>query len=152
MQNKNKIGALILLGGVALIGMYWFKKNKTNIASTQLKGLQNLINFYKTSGGNEETFIKGNSAIKPVKQSEMVTILTTQVKKDIDKQTNLAINCSMPYLANQNNIDCTEYCKTNPLNCPSYTNQISQNMQNFDYSSLSNLGLAGVTFNVAPKK
>lgn len=151
MKAKNKIGVLVLLGGVALIGAYWFKKNKSTIGSNQLIGLKNLLNFYKTSGGNEETFIRGNTAIKRTDEFNP-DIITNQVKKDINKQTNLAINCSMPFLAMQNNIDCTEYCKTNPDNCPSYTNPIAQNLQNADFSNLSSLGLAGVTFNISPKK
>jgi hypothetical protein len=151
MKAKNKIGVLVLLGGVALIGAYWFKKNKSNFAKSQLKGLKALSNFYKTAGGNEETFIKGNSAIRYTDEFNP-DILTSQVKKDINKQTNLAINCSIPVLAERNNIDCTEYCKTNPANCPSYTNPIAQNLQNADFSNLSSLGLAGVTFNIAPKK
>ena len=47
---KNKIGALLVLGGIALLGLYWFKKNKPNVGSSQEKGLQNLSNFYKTGG------------------------------------------------------------------------------------------------------
>ena len=58
MGTKEKIGALIILGGVALIGFYWFKKNKPTIASSQAKGLQALSDFYKT-GGTDDTLIKG---------------------------------------------------------------------------------------------
>jgi hypothetical protein len=42
MGTKEKVGALIILGGVALIGFYWFKKNKPTIASSQAKGLEEL--------------------------------------------------------------------------------------------------------------
>ena len=65
MKTKNKVGVLFILGGIALVGVYWFKKNKPTIGQSQAKGLEALSNFYKTGGGNEETYIKGNSAIDP---------------------------------------------------------------------------------------
>ena len=71
MKTKNKIGVLVILGGIALVGVYWFKKNKPNVTSSQAKGLQNLSNFYKTGGGVEETQIKGNTRIDPLRQGEI---------------------------------------------------------------------------------
>jgi hypothetical protein len=66
MKTKNKIGVLVILGGIALLGYSWFKKNKPTVASTQLKGLEELSNYYKSGvGANEETYIKGNAYVAP---------------------------------------------------------------------------------------
>lgn len=147
MQTKNKIGALVVLGGIALLGVYSFKKNKPNVASSQSKGLEALSNFYKTGGGNEETFIKGQTAIVPTKMEQLVSILSGAEKKAINESTNLAINCSMPFLAQQNGIDCTEYCKANPKNCPTGGSSTSNGISvDWSGSNLSSLGLAGIDF------
>ena len=45
MKTKNKIGALVVLGGIALLGAYWFKKNKPTIATSQAKALQKQLNL-----------------------------------------------------------------------------------------------------------
>jgi hypothetical protein len=47
METKNKIGVLIILGGISLMGYYWMKKNKPTVAKSQAKGLQELDNFFK---------------------------------------------------------------------------------------------------------
>jgi len=66
MDTKNKIGVLFVLGGIALLGFYYFKKNKPNIAESQAKGLQALSNYYSTGvGAREETFIKGTGYVAP---------------------------------------------------------------------------------------
>jgi len=70
MRTKNKIGALVVLGGIALLGAYWFKKNKPTTASIQAKALQKASDFYKTGGGKEETFIKGGG-YQPPKTTEV---------------------------------------------------------------------------------
>jgi hypothetical protein len=62
MKNKNKIGALVMLGGIALLGYYYFKKNKPTTASTQLGGLENLSNYYKSGGAMVDTTL---GSIKP---------------------------------------------------------------------------------------
>ena len=71
MRTKNKIGALVVLGGIALLGAYWFKKNKPTTASIQLKALQKASDFYKTGGGKEETFIKGQTGYEAPKTDEI---------------------------------------------------------------------------------
>ena len=71
MKTKDKIGALVVLGGIALLGAYWFKKNKPTTASSQLKALQKASDFYKTGGGKEETFIKGQGAYNPLRTNEL---------------------------------------------------------------------------------
>jgi hypothetical protein len=143
MGTKEKIGALIILGGVALIGVYWFKKNKPTIASKQAKGLEALSNFYKTGGGNEDTFIKGNTTIRYSKPS-----LT---KKCGIEQSWYADVCYQT-LTPKEKEDLKKAIGTIPDPSALVSNQISQNMQNADFSSLANSGIVGVTFNIAPKK
>jgi hypothetical protein len=131
MGTKEKIGALIILGGVALIGFYWFKKNKPTIASSQAKGLEELSNFYKT-GGTDESLIKGYTPTN-APQISLAQVdysnLTPKEKEDLKK----AIG-------------------TLPDPSALVSNQIAQNLQGADFSNLSSLGIAGVTFNIAPKK
>lgn len=71
MKTKNKIGALVVLGGIALLGAYWFKKNKPTVAISQAKALQKASDFYKNDGGKEETFLKGQTAYVPLKTDEL---------------------------------------------------------------------------------
>ena len=111
MKTKNKIGGLLVLGGIAFIGLYWFKKNKPSIASNQLKGLDNLLNSLKNQG--DDNFIKG---IEPPKYFEL-SLISPKESQAINYNTNMAVNCGIPFLAQQSGIDCTEYCKANPKNC-----------------------------------
>jgi len=71
MKTKDKIGIIVVLGGIALLGAYWFKKNKPTVASSQAKALQKASDFYKTGGGKEETFIKGQTAYNPLRTDEI---------------------------------------------------------------------------------
>lgn len=72
MINKNKIGALIILGGLGLLGYAYFKKNKPTIAGTQLEGLDNLSNFYKSGGAQEDTAIKGGVSYVPTTEKDVI--------------------------------------------------------------------------------
>lgn len=131
METKNKIGALVLLGGVALIGIYYFKKNKPTIASSQAKGLEALSNFYKT-GGTDDTFIQGYTppTMQGISLAQVdYSNLTPKEKEDLRK--------AIGTIADPSAI---------------VSNQIALNLQNADFSDLSSLGLAGITFNIAPKK
>lgn len=66
MDNKNKIGALVILGGIALLGYVYFKKNKPTIASSQLTGLENLSNYYKSGGSQEDTKVNVDYTVQPI--------------------------------------------------------------------------------------
>jgi hypothetical protein len=143
MGAKNKIGALVVLGGIALLGLYWFKKNKPTTSSSQAKGLQALSDFYKTGGGNEETFIKGQSGYSPTRAGDITVGGVSQsilTNVDYTKLTPKELEDLKKSMA-QFNIP-----ESNIM-----TSQLQQNMQNLDFSNLSNLGLAGITFNL-PKK
>jgi hypothetical protein len=106
MKAKNKIGGLIILGGIALLGAYWFKKNKPTIASSQSKELEGLSNFYKTDA--DETYIRG---IAPIKVGNFSLANVDSINPD-------SIICDGDgFLAKNLKIDCTDYCKENPTKC-----------------------------------
>jgi predicted ATP-grasp superfamily ATP-dependent carboligase len=139
MENKNKIGALVLLGGIALLGYVYFKKNKPTVASSQAKGLQALSNYYQTgSGGFEETLIKG-SGYTPPKAGEITIGGVEQ---------SLLTNLDYRKLTPKEVEDLKQSIGTIPDPASAITNQIAQNMQNADFSNLSSLGIAGLTFTI----
>jgi hypothetical protein len=119
METKNKVGVLVILGGIALIGVYWFKKNKPTIAQSQAKGLQALSDFYKT-GGTDDTFIEGYTpptiqgiSLAQVDYSKMTPKEIEDLKKSIGTIADPSLLVS---------------------------NQISQNLQGADFTNW-NLGL-----------
>ena len=131
MKTKNKVGVLVILGGIALIGVYWFKKNKPTIGESQAKGLEALSNFYKTGGGNEETYIKGNTAIDPLRAGEIVLGGVRQsplANVDYTKMTPKQIE------------ELKKAIGTIPDPSLLVSNQISQNLQSADFTNW-NLGL-----------
>jgi len=108
MISKNKIGGLIILGGIALIGLYWFKKNKPTLSSSQAKELEALNNFYKT-GGTDDALIKG------IDITPSSNISLANVK---DMKSDLGLVCDGDGLVAKNlKIDCKDYCKENPTKC-----------------------------------
>jgi hypothetical protein len=149
MKTKNKVGVLVILGGLALIGIYWFKKNKPTIGQSQAKGLEALSNFYKT-GGTDDEYIKGYKA-PTTSQSSIGSFISVKESKAIGDSINCGGDGMLGRLAG---IDCTEYCKKYPNDCkytPNtsggiFSSQMTQNLQSADFSSLSNLGLAGLDF------
>ena len=59
MKTKDKIGALVVLGGIALLGAYWFKKNKPTVASSQANKLERESDLYKKGIVKDDAVIKG---------------------------------------------------------------------------------------------
>lgn len=122
MKTKNKIGALVILGGIALLGYVYFKKNKPTVASSQLKGLEALSNYYESgSGGREETLIAG-TGYTPSKPADIINLVNLSTK-ELESIKN-SIEKSIMY---------------DP------SSQIAENMKNVDFSNL-NTGLAGINF------
>ena len=119
MKTKNKVGVLINLGWIALIGIYWFKKNKPTVGQSQAKGLQALSDFYKT-GGTDDELIKGYTP--PTIQG----ISLAQV--DYSKMTPKEIE------------DLKKSIGTIADPSALVSNQISQNLQGADFTNW-NLGL-----------
>jgi len=58
VENKKKIGALVVIGGIALLGAYWFKKNKPTVALSQANKLERESDLYKTGVIKDDTVIK----------------------------------------------------------------------------------------------
>lgn len=119
METKNKVGVLVILGGLALIGVYWFKKNKPTVGQSQAKGLQALSDFYKT-GGTDDELIKGYTpptiqgiSLAQVDYSKMTPKEIEDLKKSIGTIADPSLLVS---------------------------NQISQNLQGADFTNW-NLGL-----------
>ena len=88
MANKNKIGALVILGGIALLGYVYFKKTKPTVAQTQLQGLKNLNNYYGSgTGAQEDTKIDvsyipqqaGNVVVGGLQQSMLTNLDYTKL-------------------------------------------------------------------------
>lgn len=139
MENKNKIGALVILGGIALIGYVYFKKNKPKVASSQARGLQALSNYYQTgSGGFEETLIGGTGYTPP--KSGQLTIGGVE--------QSVLTNLDYRKLTPKEVEDLKNSMGVIPDPASMVSNQIAQNMQNADFSNLSNLGIVGVTFTI----
>lgn len=131
MKTKNKVGVLVILGGIALIGVYWFKKNKPTVGQSQAKGLQALSDFYKTGGGNEETQIKGDTRIAYLRPSERIKCGITQSwYSDVCYEN----------LTPKEKEDLKKSIGTIPDPSLLVSNQISQNLQGADFTNW-NLGL-----------
>ena len=128
-MKKENIGMLVILGGVAIIGFFWFKRNKPQLAKSQLADLtaqsadlsagargidkpfvysQNAIN---SAGSNPYT----NSSITSGMYSNMtpaeVTALTVAVQQACPSCANLDFGASI-------------------------SNQISQGLANLDFSNI----------------
>jgi hypothetical protein len=135
MKSKDKIGILVVLGGIALIGAYLFKINKPSVASSQSKALQKLSDFYKSGGGKEETFIKGQTAYNPLHTDEISlggVISPYYVGLDLRNLTPKQIQDIKTTTSGIGDVQT------------SISNQITQNMQSADFSNLSSLGLANI--------
>ena len=125
MKTKNKIGVIIVLGGIAFIGYAWMKKNKSNVGSSQLKGLQALSNYYKTGSGEDVKLTTGQTqAIKPCRgiiiggvcQSLLANVdYTKMTPKEIEALKQSIVTISDPSTL--------------------VPNQIAQNMQNADFTN-----------------
>lgn len=116
METK-KIGALVILGGIAILGYVYFKKNKPTIGSSQSKGLEALSNFYKTGGGQEDTYIKG-SAYTP-SQSEGISLAQVDYSKLTPKEIE----------------DLKKAIGNIPDPSSMVSNQISQNLQGANFTN-----------------
>jgi hypothetical protein len=114
METKNKVGVLVILGGIALIGVYWFKKNKPTIGESQAKGLQELSDFYKT-GGTDDAFIKGYTPA-PIQEISLAQV-------DYFKMTPKEIE------------ELKKAIGTIPDPSTIVSNQISQNLQGADFTN-----------------
>ena len=136
-MKKESLGLLVILGGVAIIGFIWFKRNKPQIAQSQLAKLTAQSNNLATSADTiDKPFeysddVINNSGINPNSSGGMFSNLTPTQVKDLGNAVNQACpSCS--------NLDFGA----------SISNQITQNMQNanLDFSHLGDLHLANLDF------
>lgn len=114
MKTKNKVGVLFILGGIALVGVYWFKKNKPTIGQSQAKGLEALSNFYKT-GGTDDALIKGYTP--PIMQG--ISLAQVDYSKMTPKEIE-DLKKSIGTIADPSTL---------------VSNQISQNLQGADFTN-----------------
>jgi hypothetical protein len=137
-MKKQNIGMLVILGGVAIIGFFWFKRNKPQLAKSQLADLTAQSNSLSAGADTiDKPFVysqNATSGVNPYTSSTLssggmysnltpaeVTALTVAVQQACPSCSNLDIGTSI-------------------------SNQISQGLQNVDFSQLSSLGLANLDF------
>lgn len=131
MKTKNKIGVLFILGGIAFLGIYFFKKNKPTISEKQEKDLQALSNYYNSgAGGTEETRIAGSGFVAP--KLESAFSLAQLDYTNITPKQIADIKSSIGVIFDPSTFG---------------TDEIARNMAKIDFSGLSNLGLTGLNFN-----
>jgi hypothetical protein len=120
---KKGIGALFILGGVALIGLYWFKKNKPTVASSQAKELEALSNSYKAGtsdqpqekGQNTDICKYGELRINGLCQNMLTNLnynnLSVKEKEDLKKSLQGVgdFNFSIPPNIDLSNLDFSKY-------------------------------------------
>ena len=130
MKTKDKIGVIIVLGGIAFIGYTWMKKNKSNVNLTQLKGLQDLSNYYKTGSSEDVKLTTGQTqAIIPCRGIIIGGVCQSLLANvDYTKMTPKEIEALKQSIG------------TIPDPSTLVPNQIAQNMQNADFTNW-NLGL-----------
>ena len=128
-MKKESAGALVILSGIAIIGFVWFKRNKPQIATTQLANLNAQANNIG-AGAN------------------LIDIPFVYSQETINSQ---GVN---PY-SNTINLDASSFTPADIANIKTVTggitdvqtsisNQIAQNLQNSS-ASLTQLGNLGLT-------
>jgi hypothetical protein len=119
MKTKDKIGALVLLGGIALLGAYWFKKNKPTVASSQANKLERESDLYKKGIIKDDSVIKGIN-LQNTKTDRYGGLFALSEKDLAQVQKNIDINMTKFFGGNA-------------------PNQMAQNFQNTDFSTLPDL-------------
>ncbi len=127
-MKKENIGALVILGGVAILGYFWFNKNKPKLSKEQLAELTAQSNSLKAGA---ETIDKpfeysqdsiNNAGSNPYASSSVN--MSTLTQKEIED-----IRASIGTIYDPST---------------SISNQISQNMQNADFSNLGSIGFTNI--------
>lgn len=134
-MKKESLGALVIIAGIGIIGFVWFKRNKPTTADKQLTDLNSQFAHLQTGADNidkpfeytEEQ--KQNAGKNPYTNS---FFSENEVKNWYNNMTPAeveALKKSIGYIP-----DPSTWA----------TNQISQNMQNADFSQLNNLNLSNI--------
>lgn len=127
-MKKENIGALVILGGVAILGYFWFKKNKPSLSKEQLAELTAESNSLKAGADKID---------KPFEYSQ-------------DAINNAGSN---PYTASTVNMSTLTQKEVEDIRASigtiydpstSISNQISLNMQNADFSKLGSIDFTNI--------
>ena len=133
-MKKQNIGLVVVLGGVAFIGFIWFNRNKPKLADKQLADLTAQSNSIQAGADTiDKPFDYGqdtinNAGSNPYTNSTVGNMYSNMTPAEV-KALGEAVNQACPSCAGLGNIG---------------TSQITQNMQNADFSQLGNLGLANI--------
>ena len=122
-MKKENIGLVVVLAGVAFIGFIWFKRNKPTTANKQLPDLNAQSNALNT--GSVE------SIDKPFEYSQQTTS-----SAGINPYTDSTFTMGALTPKEVQDIKSTVGIVYDPATMVS--NQIALNLQNADFSSLSN--------------
>jgi hypothetical protein len=109
-MNKKGLGGLIILGGIALIGFVWFRRNKPSIADKQLQDLKNQSNNLATSA---DTIDKPFEYSQQVVQNQggnpyVSSTLSQEEQAQINQAVTENVDCGLG-LAWSTGTDCTQY-------------------------------------------
>ena len=129
-MNVKALAGLVILGGIAVIGAVWFKKNKPNNSNLQTNKLTKQLN--SIIGGGAENIDKPFN-LQP-------SILSSDVNQQYNSPVVIG-NFTQAEIASIKTV--TDLI---PNIQQGISNQITQNMQNADFSQLGNLGLANLNF------
>jgi len=127
-MKKENIGALVILGGVAILGYFWFKKNKPKLSKEQLAELTAQSNSLKAGAETiDKPFEYSQDAINNAGSNPYTSStvnMGTLTQKEIED-----IRASIGTIYDPST---------------SISNQISQNMQSADFSNLGNIGFTNI--------
>jgi hypothetical protein len=134
-MKKENIGSVVILVGIGIIGFIWFKRNKPTTSDKQLADLTAQSNALNT--GSAENIDKpfeysqeviNTAGSNPYSSSTVGDMYSNMTPAEINALGE-AVNQACPSCAGLANLG---------------TSQITQNMQNADFSQLGNLGLANI--------
>lgn len=129
-MKKESVGMILILGGIAFIGIIWFKRNKPQVSEKQLADLTAKSNSIQAGADTiDKPFEYGQSAISNVGVNPYVE--STFTMGDVTDEQWKKIKDSIGTIFDPNTM---------------ISNQISENMKNADFSQLGNLGLANLDF------
>lgn len=140
-MKKESIGALFILGGIAMIGFIWFKRNKPNLASSQLASLTAQSNNLATSADTiDKPFEYSQDAINnngsnPYSHGLFEPNYTNMTPQQI-KALGDAVNQACPSCAGLANLGTGQIAQ-NLQNSSASLNQLgSLNLSNVDWSNI----------------
>jgi len=107
-MNKSNLGALIILGGVAIIGFVWFRRNKPTTSDNQLAEL--IAKSNSIADSIDKPFVyteeqKKNRFKNPYTSSW--SLLSKAEQEQIDKSVTENVNCGLGLF--WAGTDCTDY-------------------------------------------